>query len=384
VTPFQRVLSTAAALLVGAGMILLLTLTGSEAQGPIGRLLVGVGDVVSEVESRIARTVRGPGRRERLRWFEAHRTSVTTLRAPAEVLLGAYDNGMPATLDGVLAVEKTLGVTLPLIHLYSAWGDKPEQQFPRRLVQAIAELGSVPVVTWEPWLSVFDGRLHPALPAAAERDRQGLAAIARGNYDFYIDRWAADAAAFGRPLFVRFAHEMNDAYRYPWGPHHNGAEEYRKAWRHVVERFRRAGADNVLWVWSPHVGFDGWHVYYPGDDVVDWVATAALNYANVAYWSKWWTFGEIFGEKYPRLANYGKPVMIAELGTLAVGGDPAQWYGDVLSDLPNSYPRVKAVMFFHNAADRTVTHQVLDWAFVREPALVRAIADAIAPWAPGR
>lgn len=379
----QRLLSTGAALLAGTTMVLVLTLTGPRAEGPIARLLTRIGDAVSGLESRIARSVRGPGRRERLGWLQPHRTSPARLRAPDEVLLGAYDDAIPASLDGVLALEKALAISLPLIHVYSAWGDKPEQQFPRRLVQAIAEIGSIPVVTWEPWLSAFDQRLHPELTAAHERDRHGLAAIARGDYDFYIDRWASDAAAFSQPLMVRFAHEMNDAYRYPWGPHHNTVDAYRSAWRHIVERFRRAGADNVLWVWSPHVAFDGWETYYPGDDVVDWVATGVLNYANVAYWSRWWTFGEIFGSKYLKLASYGKPIMIAELGTLAVGGDPAQWYREALTDLPRHAPRVKAVLFFHNSSDRTVTKQALDWSFVGDTTLVQTIAGAVRPWAPG-
>ncbi|HJU72847.1 MAG TPA: glycosyl hydrolase, partial [Gemmatimonadaceae bacterium] len=304
------------------------------------------------------------------------------LSGPDEILLGAYDSGIPVRLDGVLALEKALGVTLPLVHLYTAWGDQPDQQFPRRVVQAISYLGSIPVVTWEPWLSTFEQRLHPNLPAPTARDKGGLAAVARGDYDFYIDRWAADAAVFGRPVMVRFAHEMNDAYRYPWGPHHNSVQDYIAAWRHVVERFRNNGADNVVWIWSPHVGFDGWDVYYPGNDVVDWVASGALNYATVAYWSKWWTFGEIFGSKYARLASYEKPIMIAELGTLAVGGDPIRWYREALTDMPQKYPRVKAVIFFHTASDRTVTQQTLDWSFANDRPLLDAIASAIRPWAP--
>jgi hypothetical protein len=37
-----------------------------------------------------------------------------------------------------------------------------------------------------------------------------LAAIARGDYDFYIVTWAKAAAEYRKPLFLRFAHEMND------------------------------------------------------------------------------------------------------------------------------------------------------------------------------
>jgi beta-mannanase len=83
-------------------------------------------------------------------------------------------------------------------------------------------------------------------------------------------------------VFVRFAHEMNDPYRYPWGPQHNTKEEFIAAWRHVVERFRAAGAGNVIWVWSPHVAYEYWDLYYPGDEFVDWAATGVLNFGPIA------------------------------------------------------------------------------------------------------
>jgi hypothetical protein len=381
-TRLQRTLSAGIAFAVAVGTILLLTLTGSRSEGPIARVFSGVAAAVQAAEIRAVRNIRGEGRRQDLAWLDPYR-SVENLRLPDRVLLGAYDDGLPWTLEGIYAIEQAIGTTLPLVQFYTAWGDQPEQQFPGRVARAISDLGSIPVITWEPWLSVFSEKLHPELGPAAVRDQGGLAAIARGEYDFYIDSWAADAAAFGGPLFVRFAHEMNDAYRYPWGPHQNDRDDYIAAWRHVVGRFRQGGATNVIWVWSPHVAYDGWEWYYPGADVVDWVATNVLNYANVAYWSRWWSFDEIFGSRYETLASFAKPVMIAELGTLAVGGDPAEWFRQALADLPQRYPAVKGVLFFHDAADQTVTQQELDWGFTRAPELTGAIHEALEGWAEG-
>jgi beta-mannanase len=201
--------------------------------------------------------------------------------------------------------------------------------------------------------------------------------VARGDYDFYIDAWAAGAARFRKPFFVRFAHEMNDPYRYPWGPQNNTKEEYVAAWRHVVDRFRRAGATNVLWVWSPHVAYEYWDLYYPGDAYVDWVATGVLNFGPIAQWSRWWTFGEIFGTKYPRLASFGKPVMIAELGSLAVGGDRAAWYRDALQSIPRGYPAVRAIVFFNVRDDQTVTYQKVDWTITGDSVVASAVRSAL-------
>lgn len=378
----QRVSITLVSLFVSGVLFALLTYAGSQSQGPVERVLVGIGGAVSSAESRLAHRVRGPGRSAELEWFAPYRTDLQRLREPEDVLLGAFDSGLPASVEGVWALEEALGTRLPLIHFFTAWGDKPHQQFPIRTVQSIAGLGSVPVITWEPWLSDFSASSHSHLPPVADRDAGGLAAVARGDYDFYLKRWARDAAAYGGPLFVRLGHEMNDAYRYPWGPHNNQPEDYVAMYRHVVQLFRQAGADNVLWVWSPHIAYEGFDAYYPGDDVVDWVGTTVLNYGNVAYWSQWWTFEEIFEQKYAQLEAHGKPVMIAEFGTLRAGGDREPWLEAALSGLPERLPSVKAVMFFHNDHDATITYQALNWAFASDSSTVAAVRRAIEPWAP--
>lgn len=264
------------------------------------------------------------------------------------------------------------------MQVYAAWGDKPDQQFPLITLETVADLGSIPVVTWGPWLTGFENRLHPDLPLRADRERGGLAAVARGVYDFYLDDWARDAADYGRPILLRFAHEMNDPYRYPWGPQNNAPGDYIAAFRHVVERFRVAGAVNVLFVWAPHVGYQGMSAFYPGDDWVDWIATGVLNYGTAARWSAWWSFDDIFGKSYADLAAYGKPIMIAELGSLAVGGDRIRWFADALGDLRARYPLLKAVMFFNVPADVTVTYQALDWTFTADTAVVGAVRGALA------
>ena len=138
-----------------------------------------------------------------------------------------------------------------------------------------------------------------------------------------------------------------------------------------------------MWVWSPHIAYEYWPLYYPGDGYVDWVATGALNFGPIAQWSQWWTFAELFGKKYPEMAKFGKPVMVAEFGSLAVGGDRAAWYREALTDLPKRYPAVHAILFFNAAGDQTVTYQKVDWTFLSDSTVTFAIRRAIAPWAPG-
>lgn len=378
----SRLATTAAALVGGVLVITALTSLSSSSEGPLETMLERLAAGVASVEHRVRTRATGAGRARELAWFEPYRAAPDQLRHPSHVLLGVYDSGLPGTATGVVELERALDTTVPLMQIYTAWGDRPEHAFPLRAVTMIWTLGSVPVVTWEPWLSVFDSARHPHLPLREQRDRGGLAAVARGDYDFYVDRWAAEAARWGHPLFLRFAHEMNDPYRYPWGPQNNTREEFIAAWHHVADRFAKAGAANVIWVWSPHVSYDWWEQYYPGTDAVDWVAATVLNYGPIAQWSRWWTFEEIFGRKYADLAGFDKPLMIAELGSLRVGGDRAAWYRDALTDLPSRHPAVKAVLLFNASDDQTVTQQKVQWSLRGEDDVAAAVRNAIAAWAP--
>ncbi|HEX2121674.1 MAG TPA: hypothetical protein VHL59_08535, partial [Thermoanaerobaculia bacterium] len=204
------------------------------AAGVLFQIFVGTGfqrvfTAVDERVSRIAqyfsdrqrtaiRTARRSSRSEYLEPLRPTLDSMTALRQPKATLFGIYDGGFPNTFAGMEQVENQINYKFPIVSFYSAWGDKPTQQFPLRMVETIHAMGSVPMITWEPWVVDFDERLRTNLRPLAEREYASLAAIARGEYDFYIVPWARAAAAYRHPLFIRFAHEMNDPYRYPWGP----------------------------------------------------------------------------------------------------------------------------------------------------------------------
>jgi hypothetical protein len=102
--------------------------------------------------------------------------------------------------------------------------------------------------------------------------------------------FARAAGNWKKPIFVRFAHEMNGSW-YPWAEWTdknrnqqrdpgedtgNTALLYRRAYRNVAQMFRLY-APNVALVWCPNSGLlggarrDPYTPWYPGDDVVDWV-----------------------------------------------------------------------------------------------------------------
>jgi len=64
------------------------------------------------------------------------------------------------------------------------------------------------------------------------------------------------------PIIWRPLHEASGGWFW-WG---TDAESYKKLWILTFEHFKKAGLDNMIWVWTSQVGDDNW---YPGDDYVD-------------------------------------------------------------------------------------------------------------------
>lgn len=367
------------------------------AVGVLFQIVVGTGlqrmfTVIDERVSRVAqffsdrqgqalRKVRQTSRREYLEPLHTTLSSVTALRNPPRILYGVYDGGFPNTFAGMEKLENALDYKFPIISFYSAWGDKPTQQFPLRMIETIDKMGSVPMITWEPWVVDFDQRLRPNLPPLAEREYALLASIARGDYDFYITQWARSAAQYKGPLLIRFAHEMNDPYRYPWGPQNgNRPEDFVAAWQHVHRIFQKMEATNVLWVWSPHISMPWFEFYYPGAEYVDWIGIGVLNYGDVASWSRWWSFHQILEKSYPALLRLQKPIMISEFGTLAAGGDPAEWYRQAFYHVTHTYSRgIRAIIFFNQENDTTISPTFpLNWNVQQSSGAVEVVAKEIA------
>ncbi|MGZ8852925.1 MAG: glycoside hydrolase family 26 protein, partial [Thermoanaerobaculia bacterium] len=244
----------------------------------------------------------------------------------------------------------------------------------------IGQMGSVPLITWEPWVVDFDERLRKNRPSRAEREYASLRSIAKGDYDFYIVKWAKAAAEYRKPLFIRFAHEMNDPYRYPWGPQNgNRPDDFVAAWRHVHVVFQKMGATNVLWIWSPHISMPWFEYYYPGPEYVDWIGVGVLNYGTIASWSRWWSFHQILEKAYPTLLKLNKPIMISEFGTLGNGGDVPEWYRQAFYHMDHTYRSgVRAVIFFNQPADLTMPTLQLNWSVTQSPKATTLATDELA------
>jgi hypothetical protein len=78
-------------------------------------------------------------------------------------------------------------------------------------MDAAVSRGGMPLVSWEPW----------KFGAGLDQREYALRNILSGQHDAYIRNWARAAAAWGKPFFLRFAHEMNGDWT-TWSPGVNG------------------------------------------------------------------------------------------------------------------------------------------------------------------
>lgn len=256
----------------------------------------------------------------------------------APLRFGAATPGGPlasAELDQVATVS---GEIPSIVMSYKDFLQSP----PITELDAVRSRGATPLVTWEPW-AWGGGVTQPAY---------SLARITAGDFDGYISQWGQSLAAWGKPVMLRFAHEMNGNW-YPWaeGVNGNQAGDYVAAWRHVHDVVAATGAGNVQWVWSPNVPYWGstdLAGLYPGPGYADIVALDGYNWGASQTWSSWVSPVDLLGPGISQLRTLapGKPVLIAETASSELGGSKATWNTDLVSYLA-AQPDVMGFVWFH-------------------------------------
>jgi hypothetical protein len=242
--------------------------------------------------------------------------------------IGAFVNGF----DNFASFEADSGQRLAVVLWYVSW----QSPFPTADADTVYANGSVPLITWEPWISNSIGTLE---------------AIASGSYESYVRGFIQSAKDWGQPLFLRFAHEMNGNW-YPWS---GQPENYIRAWRYIYNVKNELKASNVIMVWCPNndsVPTASWNTiasYYPGDAYVDWIGLDGYNF-GVADWE---TFDAVFSGAYATLtALTSKPLMIGEFACAEDGGDKPAWISDAFTKIEASYPRIKSFAWFNINKER--------------------------------
>jgi len=306
--------------------------------------------------------------------------SATALSQP--VALGARIERAPDEPTKIDEFINLVGAKPPVVMWFSSWAlcaypynsTNGEGCFDPAELEEVVNRGAMPMVTWQPW--------HP--DKGAYQTGYTLKKIVAGQHDAYIRKWARDAKAWGKPMYLRFAHEMNGTW-YPWSPGLNGntSSQYVSAWKRVHGIFQREGATNVKWVWSPYVACGGCAAFssvYPGGSYVDWVALDGYNWGTSQPGTRWQSMAEVFGPSYDKVTALAptKPFMIAEVSSAEQGGDKAAWIRNGFldtngyrGDIPNRMPKTKAVVWFHR-------NKEIDWRVNSSQASLDAYKEVVA------
>ena len=218
-----------------------------------------------------------------------------------------------------------IGRPLALCYDYSPYG----APFPMAWARRQARAGRAIQIAWEP------RDIH------AVRD------------DAYLNRWAQDAANCGAPVFLRFAGEMNGN----WTSWSRDPVAYRRAFR-LVHAVVNRHASNVALVWAPGaVPTYNLDLYYPGDDVVDWVGISLylVRYYDDHLNEPAWHDGPA-SFIAPFYAKYAarKPLCLSECGVSRrsrVEGSNADGYAaarifDLMDTIKIRFPRLKMFCWF--------------------------------------
>ncbi len=217
--------------------------------------------------------------------------------------------------------------------------------------------GRTLLISVEPWTWSADWR---------QTSQELLHSILDGSRDANMAAICSTAAKLKSPVIIRWGQEMDETdSQFSWS-HWQGAD-YAKAYRRMVE-VCKVHLKTAKYMWSPK-GNEGLQAFYPGNDVVDLIGLSVfgLEQYDRDKTGRDQTFAEHLAPGYARVAGYGKPIMVAELGYEGDDSFVRNWAESVTKRYPQ-FPALSAVIYFN---DREVYpwpdgYGRPDWRVVRE------------------
>lgn len=276
------------------------------------------------------------------------------------ILTGSGFLTLPATAESALPVlvgfysSENLYNTIEELDTLNAYFGQPTIS----LAGTFVDIESPEWLIWEELNTAWGHGYVPFinLGAGGEGTPRTAQQIADGVVDPAIRRWAQIVkqwSANGRKrIFIAPLQEMNGA----WTTYYGDAPNFRRAFVRIRQIFQEEGvpANVVSWVFAPN----GWHdpakpsdafeEFYPGHSVVDVVGFSSFNFGDCWSYTNSQPFEEIYKPYLDRMAAMapGKPIFIAEIGSVAYGLDRSAWFADTLTKI-GAYPGVRAILYFN-------------------------------------
>lgn len=221
-------------------------------------------------------------------------------------------------------------------HVFVSWLDDNQAEI-EAATQYAAQRERWLLITIEPNAGKSDGKTVDGL----------FGDIRNGDYDAQIDRVCLDIADQGRPVFIRWGHEMDVVTgRYDWAQH--DADGYVGSYRRFVTRCR-ALVPESWYVWSPISEGPEMYRYWPGGEFVDRVGLPVFAFPerDLDIYGHLRSFSEIFRDKYDRVSIYKKEIMIAEMGVAGDDDFQRRWMANLFSSV-DEYPLLTAIVYFNS------------------------------------
>ncbi|NBM18307.1 hypothetical protein GUY61_22415 [Streptomyces sp. GC420] len=254
------------------------------------------------------------------------------LEPPCGAWFGAFvqhDKSKGELEEKVLAYEKRVGRRLDIVYTYHDMSLVEGARLEGRLLTEEEQRVGRDRMLLLSWESKWWGGTKEQQPDWKE--------IAAGGLDeSVIDVQARRVAEYGRrtgkKVFLSFDLEMDTRT-----PGNGTPEEYVAAYRHIHDRFRELGADNVVWTWIITGYLDHGKLFerlYPGDEYVDWIGYNQYNYYR-CHKTDWLSFEQTQTASHEWIRTHisdDKPLMLSEFGS---ANDPerpsrqAEWYAEV-------------------------------------------------------
>lgn len=167
--------------------------------------------------------------------------------------------------------------------------------------------------------------------------------------DFFLSLTDGNGKRIG--VIFRPWHEHTGGWFW-WGTPNCSADDYKKLWTMMRQRFDQRGVDNVLWAYSPDrcASASQYLQRYPGDEYADILGADVYHFNGTEGTAQYLADAmRTLSIAADQAKSRGKLVAFTETGceSLAVPG----WYTTVLAPLLKAVP-VSYVTVWRNAADK--------------------------------
>jgi hypothetical protein len=247
-------------------------------------------------------------------------------------LLGARAGDGTGAPDELELVESQLGRALSIDRIYRQWDNAAAGE---REAMTIAA-GRIPLVS-------FNGRSE-MLGTVTWAD------VASGSRDTDLVTIAKSYRELHSTVLLAFHQTADNDV-----PEFGTAESYREAFRHVVEVFQEAGADQVQFLWclrSTAFASEA-DSLYPGDDVVDWIGANAFNYSTEQTGGRWLSLRALITDFVAWSRPHHKMLALPEFASIedaADGARKAAWLDDARATL-REFTNIRAAVYYHESTN---------------------------------